>query len=226
MSRGRFPARLRVAAPAADVAARYLLIWSNRELYRHPERFAPVSAPNMLGMDGPLSLEIGCATGEFLVEMAARHPTVAHLGIDIVRKPLFRAVELARARDLSNLRFLQADMKLVFPLLASGSLGMVYVHFPVPPTTARHRKRWVLAPQYLAHLHRALIPDGRISVLTDNDLAYAELQHNLRAFRGFVELEPAAYSFQIDADLKSPHHRRWEDQQRPIFRCELAKHPP
>jgi tRNA (guanine-N7-)-methyltransferase len=223
MSRGRFPARLRVAAPDEAVAARYLLTWSNRELYRHPEHFTAISAESLLEMAGPLALEIGSATGEFLVETAARRPACAHLGIDIVRKPLFRAVELARSRNLANIRFLQADMKLLYALLATESLGMVYVHFPVPPTTARHRKRWVLAPPYLAQLHRALRPEGRISILTDNELAFRELQQNLQTFSGFEQLDPNEYSFVIDEALKSPHHRRWEAQQRPIFRCELVK---
>jgi tRNA (guanine-N7-)-methyltransferase len=225
MSRGRFPARLRVAPPDTEVAARYLLTWSNRELYRHPEHFTAISAETLLEMNGSLALEIGCATGEFLVEMAARRPERAHLGIDIVRKPLFRAVELAHGRKLANIRFLQADMKLIFPLLATAGLSMVYVHFPVPPTTARHRKRWVLAPQYLAQLHRALRPDGRISILTDNEIAYQELQQNLQTFAGFDQLAPEEYSFAIDEALKSPHHRRWEAQQRPIFRRELVKRP-
>ena len=54
----------------------------------------------------PLRLDIGCARGRFLLELARQRPSINHLGVEI-RRPLVEAAEADRpAEGLANLHYL------------------------------------------------------------------------------------------------------------------------
>lgn len=223
MARGRYPARIRSAPPDPLVVAHYLITWRNVDLYAHPDRFPPIASPDLFGNDQPLALELGCATGEFLCELAARHPQINYLGVEIVRKPLYRAVQRAADRKLPNIKFLQADAKLIYPLLPSGGLHAVYLHFPLPLTTAHQRRQHVLSSRFITEMQRALAPGGRLHVLTDDAVLFRETLRLATAEPQLALLPPDRYHLTIDEGLKSHCQRLWESQGREILRCELAK---
>lgn len=223
MGRGRYPARIRVAPPPAEVLARYLLVWPSIDLYRTPERFSPLSSPTLFGNERPLELEIGCATGEFLCELAACNPQVNFLGVDVARKPLLKAVHMAHARELANLKFLDADVLMIYRLMPEHAFRAVYLHFPVPNLRRRHRNRLIFTDEFLTVMQRALTPAGRISVMSDNEALFAEMLAVARTDSRFRLVDPAEYALQLDETLKSHYHRVWERRGRLIQRFELAR---
>jgi tRNA (guanine-N7-)-methyltransferase len=221
MGRGRYPARLQVAPPPPEVAARYLLIWPGREVYANPAAFPSLSSPGLFGDDRPLEVDIGCATGELACALAAARPEANYLGVDIALKPLYRAVEVAEARGLPNLKFLHSDMLLAYTRIPAGALRAAYVHFPAPLLRNRQRKQRLVSPALLSHMQRALIPGGTLSFMTDQPDLYAELLRLLPAAPGLRLRDPAEHEL---ADLlKSHYHRRWEARGRPIMRAEIEK---
>ncbi|QEY32253.1 tRNA (guanosine(46)-N7)-methyltransferase TrmB [Synechococcus sp. RSCCF101] len=107
----------------------------------------------------PLHLDIGCARGMFLMEMAQLHPDWNHLGLEI-RAPLVRSAEAERERrELVNLRYLFANATVTLPgwlnALPPGRLRRITILFPDPWFKTRHQKRRVLQPPLLAALARA-----------------------------------------------------------------------
>ncbi len=221
MGRGRYPARLQVSPPSPEVGAHYLLIWPGHDFYHNPDAFPPISSPGLFGNDRPLEIDMGCATGELVCALAAARPEANYLGIDISLKPLYRAVEVAASRGLSNLRFLQSDMLMLYGRIPAGALRTAYVHFPAPLMRNRHRKQRMISPTLLQHMQRTLAPSGTFSFITDHEDLYAELLRLLPVAPGLRLRDPAEHEIALTDLLKSHYHRRWEDRGRPILRAEL-----
>jgi tRNA (guanine-N7-)-methyltransferase len=223
MGRGRYPARLKVGPPPPELAARYLLTWRSRELYACPERFPAVSSPALFGDRRPLELDIGCATGDLVLALASLRPEANYVGLDIVAKPVWRAVERADEAGLPNVRFLQADARLVYPRIPDGALRAAYLHFPAPLLATRQRNQLLVSAQLLATMERCLAPGGVLSVMTDQEGVHAELLRLLPGAPRLRPVPPDAWSVAVTELLKSHYHRRWEARGRQIWRVELVR---
>jgi tRNA (guanine-N7-)-methyltransferase len=119
----------------------------------------------------PLHLDIGCARGRFVLEMAQLEPTWNFLGLEI-REPLVHQAIAARDQlGLQNLHYLFCNINVsVRPLLASlkpGTLGRVSIQFPDPWFKRKHQKRRVVQPDVVEELSKALIPGGMVFVQSD-----------------------------------------------------------
>ena len=56
------------------------------------------------GRSAPLHVEIGVGKGDFLTELAARHPAVNYVGIEAQQGVLYFAARKAAERGLTNVR--------------------------------------------------------------------------------------------------------------------------
>lgn len=223
MGRGRYPARLNVAPPPPALAERYLRIWPGHELYAEPARFPPLSSPGLFGDDRPLELDVGCATGDLVLALARLAPEANYVGVDIVGKPLWRAVERAAEAGLANVRFVQVDARLALRQVPEGALRAAYLHFPAPMLRNSQRKGRLVAAPILAQLERCLRPAGTLSVMTDQEALFAELLALLPDVPGLALVPPAQWSAPLTELVKSHYHRRWEQRGRPILRAELVR---
>lgn len=221
MGRGRYPARLKVAPPPPELADRYLHTWRSRELYHSPAIYPPLSSPGLFGDERPLLLDIGCATGELACALARLHPDVNVVGLDIVAKPIWRAVERAATEALPNVRFIQADARLAYAKIPDQALRGAYVHFPAPLISNRQRNQLLISPVLLATMERCLEPRGVLSVMTDQPALHAILLELLPQAPRLRRASPEAWSVELTELLKSHYHRRWEAKGRTIFREEL-----
>lgn len=200
-----------------------MIAWRSGDLYFHRDTFPTITSENLFGNRQPLVLEIGCGTGEFLCELAARAPALNHLGVDVSRKPLYRAVTQAAAQSLRNIKFIHADMKLLYPLLAPDTLQTVHVRFPVPGLNRRQRKNRIITPVFFDAMHRALVAGGRISVITDNVELFELLMQRARADQRFRIVPEDEHSTTFDEHPKSYFQQRWERRGRSLLCCELEK---
>jgi tRNA (guanine-N7-)-methyltransferase len=213
MGRGRYPARLHVTAPPPEIAARYYRSWPAHELYHTPERFPPLSAEGLFGHVAPLTLEFGCATGEYLCALAAAQPTTYFVGIDIVAKPLYRAVERAVALELTNILFIHADARLLYQRIPDAALSTIILHFPPPLLRNRQRNQLLVSPQMLACAARTLVPGGYLSFLTDHPALFALMRELLPAFPALRAIPASPAELAV---FESHYHRRWAARGRTI----------
>ena len=124
---------------------------------------SPAEAPNWAEVFEnphlPLHLDIGCAKGDFVREMARQVPEWNFLGLEI-REPLVerallrheKAVQSGASRNLHFI-FCNANNSLK-PVLAAypGELERVSIQFPDPWFKKRHQKRRVVQPELVAVL--------------------------------------------------------------------------
>lgn len=127
-----------------------------------------------------LHLDIGCARGKFLLQMAQLHPQINFLGLEI-RKPLVDEANEDRDRlELTNLHFLFCNINISFsPLLQSlpiGVLKWVTIQFPDPWFKQRHMKRRVVQPELVDALATYLMEEGIIFVQSDVESVAIEMR--------------------------------------------------
>jgi tRNA (guanine-N7-)-methyltransferase len=156
-NRGRMPQtkRNRLAARAADLA------------------FA--DAPSAAAW-APQLLDIGFGYGESLLALAAAHPGLRLLGVDVHAPGQLRAMDRLAEAGTPDVRVLLDDVTALLPLLAPGSLALIQALHPDPWPKRRHAGRRLLCAPVLARCVELLAPGGVLHVVVDDD-NYAAAVH-------------------------------------------------
>jgi tRNA (guanine-N7-)-methyltransferase len=161
--------RFKVKEPGAESLARYYREYDPKDLYYRPATVTPVTSAALFGNDHPLALDLGCGRGEFVVGQALDQPNVNFVGIDRHIKSLWDGVNRAESAALANVRFVQADVRLIFNIVRDESVSEITMLFP--PTSsiiAAKRKSDPLPEQVLLEIHRALEPDASFHFVSDH----------------------------------------------------------
>lgn len=131
----------------------------------------------LFGRQAPLVLEIGFGDGESLALMAQSEPGTDYLGVEVHRPGIGHLLLRAEALGLGNLRVICADAVEVLEKQAPDHcLDRVQIFFPDPWPKARHHKRRLIQPSFIALLAQKIKPDGLLYMVTDCE-AYAHSIH-------------------------------------------------
>ncbi len=120
------------------------------------------------GREAPLHVEIGVGKGDFLTELAARHPDVNYVGLEMQQGVLYFAARKAVERELKNLRLVVFDAARLTELFAHCEVDRIYLNFSDPWPKARHAKRRLTSPFFLVRYRTVLKADGELRFKTDN----------------------------------------------------------
>ncbi|WP_404786517.1 tRNA (guanosine(46)-N7)-methyltransferase TrmB [Altericista sp. CCNU0014] len=116
----------------------------------------------------PLHLDIGCARGQFLLEMAQAKPDWNFLGVEIREPLVVRANEVRDELGLKNLHYLFCNINVsLSTLLGSQMLGGATIQFPDPWFKKRHQKRRVAQPELIQTLADRIQPEGFLFIQSD-----------------------------------------------------------
>lgn len=117
-------------------------------------------------------VDFGAGMGAHTRELALAGAGV--LAIDVHSPGIGRIAEWATQGGHQNVAVHLGDgMTLLTEVLAEGSTDEVHVLFPDPWPKARHHKRRLISPTFLAAAHRVLVPGGRLAIVSD-DPTYTE----------------------------------------------------
>jgi len=124
-----------------------------------------------LDANQPLLLDIGCARGKFLMEMAQLQSNWNFLGLEI-REPLVEAANQIREQlGLTNLHYVFCNannsLKPLLSCLPKDIIRRVTIQFPDPWFKNRHGKRRVVQPQLVAELADYLPLGGTVFLQSD-----------------------------------------------------------
>jgi len=120
------------------------------------------------GRDAPKILEIGFGMGETTATIAAAHPEIDYLAIDVHRPGVGALCKLIAEGGLTNLRIVQHDaMEVLRDMIPDTTLAGVHVFFPDPWRKVRHYKRRLIQPDFAALVAAKLAPGGYLHCATD-----------------------------------------------------------
>lgn len=133
-----------------------------------PYRVEALDLDAAFGRSAPKILEIGFGMGETTAKIAAARPEQDFLGIEVHSPGVGALCKLVAEHALGNIRIIQHDaVEVLRDMIADGALAGVHVFFPDPWRKARHHKRRIIQPDFVALLARKLAPGAYLHCATD-----------------------------------------------------------
>ncbi len=131
----------------------------------HPE---PIDLARAFGRAAPKVLEIGFGMGETTAGIAAAHPEIDYLGVEVHTPGVGSLLNRIDALGLRNVRVIQRDaVEVLERMLSPASLDGVHIFFPDPWPKKRHHKRRLIQPAFTTLLASRLKPGAYVHVATD-----------------------------------------------------------
>jgi tRNA (guanine-N7-)-methyltransferase len=181
------------------------------------EGWEAVFAPELMA---PLHLvvEIGFGRGEFLLALAEENPGVAFVGVEVSFKRVLKMARKVARAGLQNIRLIEGQGQIVVSeLLEEASVQEFWINFSDPWPKARHARRRLIHPPFVADLSRRLVPGGQVHVSTD-DVPYACQIH--RALSGESLLEnvyaPRPWMPEVPGQIPTGYQLEWRAEGRPL----------
>lgn len=144
--------------------------------------------------DRQIHLDIGCARGRFLLNLAQQNPEVNYLGIEIRRQLVDLANQERDQLGLTNLHYLFGNMnssaKILLESLPENRLKTISIQFPDPWFKKKHNKRRVVQPELVSLLVDYLGSEGKIFLQSDIKEVGEEMRDRFSANSNLIQQHP------------------------------------
>ena len=175
----------------------------------------------IFGNDHPVYLEVGCGKGQFIVELAARHPEYNFIAVEKVANVIVTAAERAKEAGLQNVKFALCGAEYLPKFLPEQSIAGIYLNFscPYPKNTyANHR---LTNQRFLVIYKELLAPGAVIEQKTDNMHFF---EYSLEEFtKGGYRLQNISLDLHhsdFEGNIVTEYEQRFSSQGYPIYRLE------
>ena len=131
----------------------------------------------------PLHLDIGCASGDFLFELALKNKNWNYLGIEIREKLVQNANLKMKNRDYKNLYFSFGNANNFFENFENknliDSITSISFNFPDPWFKKKHHKRRVIQSEFINFLSKSMKKKSLIFIKTDVKELFEYMEHKI-----------------------------------------------
>ena len=135
----------------------------------------------MFGNDHAIELEIGMGKGTFITNQAKARPEVNFFGIEWANWFWRYASDRLRRNDCTNVRTIRAEAGFFLrEYVPPASLSVIHIYFPDPWPKAKHNRRRLIQSPFLDLVHRVLIPNGHLRVVTDHRNYFEQIEAVVR----------------------------------------------
>lgn len=124
---------------------------------------------DFFGNDHPIVLELGCGRGEYTVGLAAAHPQVNYIGVDIKGARMWRGARTATDNQMPNVAFVRTRIEFIGSFFAADEVDQIWITFPDPQMNKRRVSKRLTAPGFLERYAQFLKPDGILHLKTDSE---------------------------------------------------------
>ncbi|MFT5200423.1 MAG: tRNA (guanine-N7-)-methyltransferase [Planctomycetota bacterium] len=176
------------------------------------------------GNDNPITVELGCGKGVFLLELARRYPERNFIGVDMKGHRFWTGAQQAHDEGLTNLAFLRLPVEMIERVFAPGELDEFWLTFSDPqPKDFRDTKR-ITSPIFMARYLNASRPGSLVHIKTDSELIYRRAKQSWQdkllvdstdvhgELLGRIDEE-----FRPILEFQSPYEQRWVKEGRNIY---------
>lgn len=113
-------------------------------------------------------MEVGFGGGEHLADLAEAYPNIGFIGCEPFINGVAKLLTTVKDRNLTNVRILDDDARLLMSKLEGGSISRIFVLFPDPWPKKRHWERRFIGPRNLDSISRILQSGGELRAATDH----------------------------------------------------------
>lgn len=175
----------------------------------------------------PLHLDIGCAKGRFLLNMAKIEPNWNFLGLEIREPLVVEANQLCSDLGLTNLHYLfcnvNRSLKILLSSLPTGTLQRVTIQFPDPWFKTRHAKRRIVQPELVSDLANYLAVGGVVFLQSDIEFLALEMRNNFAQNPAFQKLSAEAWLGENPLPVSTEREIATQNRGEPIYRALFIK---
>jgi tRNA (guanine-N7-)-methyltransferase len=185
----------------------------------------PISSPNWNSVfqnpHQPLHLDIGCARGQFLLQMAQLQPDWNFVGVEIRDALVDFANQQRDEAQLQNLHYLSGNINVSLSSLAFPDLlHCVTIQFPDPWFKQRHRKRRVVDEQFVQSLAHSMQLNGWVFLQSDVLAIAEQMRETLDRHPLFERTHPAEpWLTENPFPVSTEREQVTIAQAKPVFRC-------
>ena len=146
-----------------------------------------------------LHLDIGCAAGEFLIELAIANPTWNYIGIEI-RERLVKTARLkVQDKEIKNLYFAFGNANNILNDLNSKfiikNLKSISFNFPDPWFKKRHNKRRVIQKDFINMLSNSMQKSALIFIKTDVNELFEYMDYTISSNLNFKKIDKKDFDY-------------------------------
>ena len=177
----------------------------------------------VFGRPGSLYVELGTGKGDFISQLALRHPEVNFIGIEAQQDVLYSAAKKVRALGLTNVKLLVFDINNIENIFAEHEVDQFYINFCDPWPKARHAKRRLTHVGYLRRYEKLLKTPGRLIFKTDNrPLFDFSLEQFAEAGLAVEDVSFDLHSENRPDNIMTEYERKFSGFGEKINRCEVV----
>jgi tRNA (guanine-N7-)-methyltransferase len=175
----------------------------------------------------PLHLDIGCARGRFLLQMAQRETNWNFLGLEIREPLVVEANRLVCELGLTNLHYLFCNvnnsLRSLLSSLTPGTLQRVTIQFPDPWFKSRHAKRRVVQPQLVAELADYLTVGGVVFLQSDVEFVASQMRDLFAENPAFERLGTEEWLTQNPLPVPTEREIATQNKGEPVYRYAFVR---
>ena len=177
----------------------------------------------VFGRPGSLYVELGTGKGDFISQLALRHPEVNFIGIEAQQDVLYSAAKKVRALGLANVKLLVFDINNIENIFAEHEVDQFYINFCDPWPKARHAKRRLTHIGFLHRYGKLLKKPGRLIFKTDNrPLFDFSLEQFAEAGLAVEDVSFDLHSENRPDNIMTEYERKFSGFGEKINRCEVV----
>jgi tRNA (guanine-N7-)-methyltransferase len=175
----------------------------------------------------PLLLDIGCAKGQFLLQMAQIQPNWNFLGLEI-REPLVQGANKLRDESgLTNLHYVFCNvnnsLRSLLSTLPQETLQYITIQFPDPWFKTRHAKRRVVQPKLVAELAEFLNVGGMVFLQSDMKFIAVEMRDRFAEHPAFVNQGMEEWLSDNPLPVSTEREILTQSRDEPVYRALFMK---
>ena len=175
------------------------------------------------GRKAPLYVELGTGKGDFISQLALRHPDVNFIGIEAQQDVLYSAAKKIRELGLTNVRLLVFDINNIETIFDEAEVDQFYINFCDPWPKARHAKRRLTHVGFLHRYEKLLKKPGKLIFKTDNrPLFDFSLEQFQEAGLAVEDVSFDLHSENRPDNIMTEYERKFSGFGEKINRCEVV----
>jgi tRNA (guanine-N7-)-methyltransferase len=146
-----------------------------------------------------LHLDIGCAAGDFLFDLALANANWNYLGIEIRERLVNTAKSKVEAREIKNLYFVFGNASNILNDFQSKfifkNVKSISFYFPDPWFKKKHHKRRVIQPEFIDILSNLLQKGSLIFIKTDVKDLFDYMDFTITSNLNFKKIDKKVFNY-------------------------------
>ncbi len=175
----------------------------------------------LFGNSNPVRMEIGCGKGQFVTEIAKRHPEINFIAVEKDRNVIVQACEKVRDNELKNVKFIAGSAQYLPKFIPEKSIELIYLNFSCPFPKTKYAKHRLTHRDFLAIYRRLLKDSGEIHQKTDNMHFFEfSIEEFSAADYKITNVSLDLHNSDFEGNIVTEYEKRFSDLGQPIYRLE------